>query len=338
MKKHSPVHRFLIRLALISLPIWAVVALYVVLDPFKVVWHYDNFYERQEPHPTLDVDYVSCENYVQRNDTTHYNAFLMGNSRSQFWQIDDWLKHLPEGTKACHYYGNGETLYRLTRHLQFLHERKASLDHVVMVIDRDLLEEYQPQTTGHLGLMPPKTDGRLLLFHAENFLAFIKPTFLVGYIDYRLFGKMRPYMTENFLFEQPIDYDPVTNEMREYLLEEAIANGTYYTPEKISRFSDKQFPDSVSPPVLGKEHETFLRKIQHIFDLHHTDYRIVVSPLYNQIRLNSSDLAMLQSVFGTDHIYDFSGPNQWNSDYHLFYEENHYRPIVARQLMDAIYP
>lgn len=338
MKKHSPVHRFLIRLVLISLPLWAVVALYVVLDPFKVVWYYDNFYERQEPHPTLDVDYVSCENYVQRNDTTYYNAFLMGNSRSQFWQIDDWLKHLPEGTKACHYYGNGETLYRLTRHLQFLHERKASLDYVLIVVDRDLLEEYQPQTTGHLGLMPPKADGQLLLFHAENFLAFIKPTFLVGYIDYRLFGKMRPYMTENFLFEQPIDYDPVTNEMREYLLEEAIANGTYYTPERIMRFSDKQFPDSVSPPVMGKEHETLLRKIQHIFDLHHTDYRIVVSPLYNQVRLNSSDLAMLQSVFGTDHIYDFSGPNQWNSDYHLFYEENHYRPIVARQLMDAIYP
>ena len=337
MKQHIPLIRFLIRLGLISIPLWVVVAVYAVLDPFKVVWHYDNYYERKEPHPSLDMDFVSCENYLLRNDTCDYNAFIMGNSRSQFWQVDDWLTHLPKGISGCHYYGNGETLYRLTRHLQFLHERHVDIDHVLMVIDRDFLEGCEPNTSGHLGLMPPRVDGRLLSFHIENFLTFIKPAFFVGYLDYTIFGELRPYMTEQFLFEQPIDYDPVTNEMREYLLEESIDNGTYYTPERVLRFSDKQFPDSVSPPVIGQEHKALLKEIKLIFDSHHTDCRIIISPLYDQIKLHPEDLRVLQKIFGANCIYDFSGPNQWNSDYHLFYEESHYRPVVARQLMDIVY-
>lgn len=335
--RQTPIVRFLLHLLLLSIPLLVAVAVYVVLDPFKVVWHYDNYYERQAPHPSLDMDYVSCENYLARRDTCHYNAYLMGNSRSQFWPIADWQRHLPEGAVGYHYYGNGETLYRLNCHLRFLHEQQATIDHVLMVVDRDLLAETAQQTTGHLGLMPPKADGRLLAFHAENFLAFMKPAFLVGYIDFTLFGQLRPYMTENFLFEQPVDYDPVTNEVREYLLEEAIANDSYYTPERTRRFEGKQFPDSISPPVIGDEQRMLLKQMKDVLNLHHADCRIAISPLYDQIRLHPEDVAALRDIFGSANVNDFSGPNKWNDDYHLFYEDSHYRPVVARELMEMIY-
>ena len=130
--RQTPIVRFLLHLLLLSPPLLVAAAVYVVLDPFKVVWHYDNYYERQAPHPSLDMDYVSCENYLARRDTCHYNAYLMGNSRSQFWQVADWLRHLPEGAVGYHYYGNGETLYRLNCHIRFLHEQQATIDHKVL--------------------------------------------------------------------------------------------------------------------------------------------------------------------------------------------------------------
>ncbi len=337
MKQRSPIITFLRRILLFSVPLWVLVALYVMLDPFMVVWSYDDYYERKGLHPTLDMDYVSCENYVHRNATTHYSAFIMGNSRSQFWRVSDWTKHLDDGAVAYHYYGNGETLYRLTRHLQFIHQYGGAIKHVLMVVDRELLQKAEPETTGHLGLMPPRIEGRLLTFHIENLLSFLKPEFLVGYLDYAVFGKERPYMTERFLFEKPVHYDPVTNEVLEFLADEAIANGTYYTPERIRRFDGKQFPDSVSPSVLQEQHVALLRQIKDIFSQHATDYRIVVSPLYDQIRLNRQDYQTLCRIFGKEHIYDFSGPNSWNKDYHLYYEESHYLPVVANAMMDSIY-
>ena len=337
MKKHRPIILFLFRILLFSVPLWILLAVYVMLDPFMVVRSYDNYYERKGLHPTLDMDYVSCENYVRRNATIHYNAFIMGNSRSQFWHISDWKKHLDDDAVACHYYGNGETLYRLTRHLQFIHHLGGDIKYVILAIDQQLLEMVEPETTGHLGLMPPRVDGRLLSFHAENLLSFLKPEFLVGYLDYSIFGKHRSYMTEHFLFEQPVHYDPVTNEVQEFLADEAIDNGTYYTPERIQRFENKQYPDSISPSVLKEEHIVLLQQIKDIFKQHVTDYRIVINPLYDQIKLNPQDYRTLCHIFGQKQVYDFSGPNSWNKDYHLYYEDSHYRPVVANQMMDSIY-
>ncbi len=114
MKTLQPIIPFLRRLLLFLLPLWLLVVLYVLLDPFLVVWHYDNYYYRTGLHPTLDMDYVSCENYVNRDGVHHYNAFIMGNSRSQFWHADDWRRHLGDSAVVCHYYGNGETLYKHT--------------------------------------------------------------------------------------------------------------------------------------------------------------------------------------------------------------------------------
>jgi hypothetical protein len=337
MKTLQPIIPFLRRLLLFLLPLWLLVVLYVLLDPFLVVWHYDNYYYRTGLHPTLDMDYVSCENYVNRDGTHHYNAFIMGNSRSQFWHADDWQRHLGDSAVVCHYYGNGETLYRLTRHLQFIHQQGGSIRHVLLVLDTELLQTTEPETSGHLGLMPPRVDGRLFTFHAENLLSFLKPEFLAGYLDYTLFHQHRPYMTKHFLFEQPVHYNPETNEVQEYLADEAIANGTYYTPERMQRFEGKQFPDSVSPPVIGPRQQELLLQIRNIFRQHNTDCRIVVNPLYNQIRLNPHDHHVLCSLFGTSRVYDFSGPNRWNADYHLYYEDSHYIPAVARQMMDTIY-
>ena len=68
-----------------------------------------------------------------------------------------------------------------------------------------------------------------------------------------------------------------------------------------------------------------------------TNYRIIISPLYNQIKLNNQDLDYLKQLFGKDNVFDFSGINKFTKDYNNYYESSHYRPHIAREIMQLIY-
>ena len=86
-----------------------------------------------------------------------------------------------------------------------------------------------------------------------------------------------------------------------------------------------------------KEKVNSLKGIRELFDKHHTNYRIVVSPLYDQIKLNPKDYKILCEIFGSQYVYDFSGVNNWTEDYHNYYEPSHYLPSVASEIMKQIY-
>jgi hypothetical protein len=68
-----------------------------------------------------------------------------------------------------------------------------------------------------------------------------------------------------------------------------------------------------------------------------TEYFIVISPLYNQIKMNALDVVKLQQIFSEQRVYDFSGVNRFTEDYTHYYERSHYRPFVAAMVLDSIY-
>jgi len=66
--------------------------------------------------------------------------------------------------------------------------------------------------------------------------------------------------------------------------------------------------DTVIPPAdpqISSKQMTMLRNIKAIFDKHHTNYKIIISPLYDQIALNSRDNSILQNIFGQNTIFNF---------------------------------
>ena len=335
---NQEIKRFIRKVLLISIPFWIITAIYIALDPFKVIWHYDQYFSNNETHVALNIDYVSTENFMQLNAQQQYNAFIFGNSRSQYWKIADWRQHINSEARCYHYYGNGESLDRLYHNIRFIHQQGNDIDYAILVVDAELLSQTE-SIPGHLFCTPPRVKGyqNLIKFHAANFVAFLNPTFIIANVDYRLNHQLRNYMMEKFLFEQPIVYDALSNEITDKIYDEAIENGTYYTAERMKRFQDRQFPDSVSPAVLKAENVRMLREIAGIFQEHHTAFKIVISPLYDQIHLNSQDLHQLQTIFGIDNISDSSGKNEITSDYRHYYEESHYLPKIARKLMEEIY-
>ena len=326
------------RLAVLLLPMIIVGIIYVINDPFKTIHHYERYFDDNVPHVGLNMDYVSTENFVHHNPTQRYNAFIFGNSRSQYWQTDYWKRYIGKDSRCYHYYGSGESLYSLEKNIRFIHDCGNSIDYALLVLDIDLLSQTKAKT-GHLFITPPRTVAyqNVIRFHATNFAAFLNPIFIYTYIDLLIYNTLKPYMLEKYMVEQPVVYHAVSNEIEDRMFDQAIDDKTYYTTERMLCFQGKQYPDSISPQVLFSENIRMLTAIAKILSQHHTQYKIVISPLYNQIKLNSIDLQTLGDIFGHSSIYDFSGKSDITSDYHNYYEESHYRPVIARRLMDSIY-
>jgi hypothetical protein len=95
--------------------------------------------------------------------------------------------------------------------------------------------------------------------------------------------------------------------------------------------------DFTCEPVIKNNQRQMLEEIKKIFTKHHTSYRIVISPQYDQIKFNPEDLRYLENLFGKDFVFDFSGRNILTGTYNNFYDVFHYRPQVSRQIMEIIY-
>ena len=90
-------------------------------------------------------------------------------------------------------------------------------------------------------------------------------------------------------------------------------------------------------PVIGVKQLEMLQEMARIFKKHNTDYRVIISPLFDKLPLNKQDVKTLRTVFGEQLVYNYSGSNKFTESYQNYYELSHYRPHVARQIMKEIY-
>lgn len=332
--------RYLRRILLFFSPLFAVLVLYFVLDPFKVLYDYKMYYTSGKPdYVVLNRGYVSTETFVHQHPRERYDSFIFGNSRSLFWQVRDWKPHLHAGASCFHFDGSDESLYSLHRKVRFLDEHHVHIAHALLVVDYSLLAKEQARQ-GHLIVTPPRLVKyrNLPAFHGEFLLAYLDPHFLLAYYDFTLTGQFRDYMRDhNILNAEPMHYTPQTNEISYPQFETAIEEGRYYDEEKLRTFSRSQRNPGTSPVCLGAAHIRLLREIRNIFASHGTTVRIVISPMYNQRALHPTDVATLRRVFGDAAVADYSGVNDITEDYRNYYELSHYRPHVAARIMREIY-
>ena len=77
--------------------------------------------------------------------------------------------------------------------------------------------------------------------------------------------------------------------------------------------------------------------LRNLLNRHHCRVRILISPDYNQKVLHPKDKEILCKLFGEANVFDFSGINEYTNDYHYYYEQGHYRPLLGKKLMERIY-
>ena len=327
---------YLLKLLIFLSPLLLIVGTYVSLDPFMVIWHYDNYYPADKVVST-NRGFVSTSVFKNQNDTCHYDSFIFGNSTSLSYHVDKWQQHIGTDTHCFHYDAMIGSVEGMNLKVKFVDEQGAKIKNALVILDHRMIGK--PSFQSHLFMLPPALihNQNLWKFHWVHFQSFLNPKFIRAYFDYRFTGNFKPYMEEVLNGKHEMDYNSITNEVKESYWERLIANGEYYTPEHCAVFKGQQHPDSTDIAHIDGERRKMLAEMASIFKRHNTRVKVVVSPFYDQIKLNPADLQCLQDIFGKENVYDFSGPNEWNCDYHNYYDLIHYRPHVATQILNIIY-
>ncbi len=322
--------RFIRNIILVFGPCIILLAWYIIDDPFMMYWHYDNLYEYKQRKICANDAYRGIRWMNQYNDSMHYNSFIIGSSRTDFYYVDEWKKYLDDDASCFHFNQSGDNLLGTLQRTQYLYKRFDKIDNILFVMDAEYLEDMKPHK-GHLFRQPWQVTEEWDFF-AYNWEC-IRAFYTIEY-QKQVWG-ITP--EEQKL---PYYYIPEYNEVHKVGAEELLESNPeayYETLTGFYRLYERTYTDSISAPVIGKQQRDALEQLHTLLTNGNTDYRIVISPLYDQIVLNPQDLECLKEIFGEDKVFDFSGVNEYTNDVSNYYETSHYRPKLCNKILKKIY-
>jgi len=329
------VRKIILKLFLLALPLLFVVGAYWYSDPFKVLRHYDVY---PPEYITTNRDYASTETFLHNFPVYNYDSYLFGPSTSWFYRVDDWEKHI-HAHGCFHFDAMNESLYGVEKKISFLYKNHAHINNVLFIFDTRLLSKTENEP-GHLFMKHPLLSGQnKLLFQMQAFKDFLYPEFLVAYYDFLINHKRRQYMQKFFIYDKEnYKYDTITNEISLYRFDSVLRQNPdgyyeYYKPNFYKRDTFQHYGYC----VIGQKQKQLLQSIKKYMTLDNTNYRIVISPLYNQYKIDPNDLQVLYQIFGKENVFDFSGINPYTANIRNYYDNEHYRPFITAQIMDSIY-
>jgi len=322
----------------LSICISGVIITYLALDPFRVLWTYD-FSKNLHTIAAINRDFQTTEFFVQKYPQYHYNSFIFGSSRTIAFLPEHWKKYLPDNSSIFHFDASVESIYGIYTKLEYLEDHNIPIKNALIILCRDC--SFVPdQQKGHLFIKHPLTSGENTRdFQFAFFKVFLDPRFLKNYIEYSITKTYKPYM-QNYILDPNniVKIDSITNTIYALDEEQRIAENMekYYKNDKLrlTEHCETEQIDSISH--IDAKQEEALQKIVQILERNKTNYRVVISPLWEQIKCNDNDMKILRKHFG-ENLYDFSGKNKYTAPKSNYYEWSHYRPFVGDSIMSKIY-
>lgn len=323
---------FLVQLSIfVILGTITIIGVYLIIDPFKVVYNYNSYDELEVPS---NRDYISTELFLKNHQTQNYNSFIFGSSRTLAFKASHWKKYLSDESQVFTFDASGENLRGIYLKLKYLDQINVNLKNALIIICRDATFinnfETDKKFRDYLFIKHWKLSNQnYFTFQYEFFKGFIQPVFLKYY-----FYKIK-IMGDKY--QGKIKTDSISNEMSLIYNETQIKKDIIkYYDEKKDVFYLRKNEKIDSMNRINSNHIKMLQEIKQILIKHKTIYKIVISPLYEQTKFNKKDYKILKDIFN-ENLYDFSGKNKFTENKRNYYEESHYRPIVGDSIFKEIY-
>jgi hypothetical protein len=330
--------KFLFKITSFSLVILIVVVTailsYVYFDPFMVVKTYSN-YSYSEVIPNRD--YVSTEMFIKNSKRYNYNSFILGSSRTLGFQPKTWKKYLDRNDSPFSFDASGESIYGIYTKLRYLDSIHQPLKNVLIILCRDATFWTSENPINHLGIKHPTTSRESRYdFHMTFFNAYLDPEFLHYFYQFKMTNTYLPSMKRHIEFRK-IEYDSITNEICILDQEKEITETPIKYYEKRDNLFYKRNGEQIDTMErINSKQLMMLAEIKAILDRNKTNYKVILSPLYEQIKFSSEDFYTLKTLF-KENLFDFTGKNKFTDSKINFYEDSHFRPIVGESIMDSIY-
>ncbi|WEK21206.1 MAG: hypothetical protein P0Y49_08635 [Candidatus Pedobacter colombiensis] len=317
-----------------SIPFLIVFCGYLYFDPFKVINTYNDY---SYPFVIPNRDYVSTEMFIKNYKKYHYNSFIFGSSRTIGYKPSSWKEYLSKDDVPFLFDASKESIYGIYTKLRYLDSVHVNIDNALIIICRDATFIETGNSSGHLYIKHPVvTRESRFDFQNEFFKAYVNPKFIFDFYFYKLTGTYRPFMA-GVIENKRIKYDTISNQL--IFLDREIEinnNPKHYYLDKKDVFYTRSGEKTDSVNRIKNVHTLMLNEIAMILKKHKTNYKIILSPLYEQIKFSPVDKRILTKIFGTN-LYDFSGKNQFTESKTNYYENSHYRPIVGDSILKLIY-
>jgi hypothetical protein len=140
------------------------------------------------------------------------------------------------------------------------------------------------------------------------------------------------------LESQPYHYDTITNEyFNTGILEELKTDSVAYYSKRKDRFPQRNGLYVEADSVIDVNEVSMLNEIKSIFLADSTSFKILICPSYDQIAFNRSDKEILEAIFGSTNVFDFSGINTFTEEKSNFYDALHFKKYVSREFFQIMY-
>lgn len=334
LKKKHPKVAFILKLLMLALPLFPVIAIYFYYDPDMILHKYKRF---DQSKVMLNEAYIGWQNYMQNKDSLGYDSFILGNSCTMAFKTEEWEKHLDKKNRAVRFFDNAETIGGIFQKIEVLDSVGAPLHNILIVVDANSFTDVNPlRSTSHL--FSPKVAGiSNLEFYSRFLVEFLRPSKGLAFAYYAVTGKSNENIGDYVMDGLPVR-EPYSNNFINPREGEIIRKGESYWIEHKRRFRKKR-DDS------GKEDKCYiftsqidlLERMNRICKKHHSNVKIIIGPDYQQKKANLKDVIKLKEIFGDDAVWDFTGINEYTNDYHNYYDPGHYRPFIGARLLNRIY-
>lgn len=328
--------KFIIKILIFILPAIFLILSVIYIDFFKILGFQD-YYSVQKVG--LNREMITTSTFNHYREKEKFNSFIFGSSRSQAYKCANWISYLDKNAKPFHFDASGEGICGIAKKVEYIDEIGDTIKNALIVIDRDVLKTTYLKN-GHLFIPMPCVSKQSEYDYYVTFLkASLNPKFLIAYLDYSIFKNHRGYMgyliirskynhivnKKNCDIWYGWDREIESDSLKYY--NRLIEKGIFYKRPKID----------LSECIVTTEEKKQLLIIKNIFEKHKTKFKIIISPIYDQVSMEKAQIELLEQMFGNKNIYNFSGKNQFTEPIHNFYETSHYRTHVANDIMKLIY-
>ncbi len=308
-----------------------IIAGYFIFDPFKALYSYDSY-----THTHSNRDYYSIEIFNKRYPQQKYNSFIFGSSRTLGYNPSSWKKYLGQDASIFMLDGYAENIYGIYHKMKYLDSLNVDIKNVLIVLDVNATFANTEPLEGFLYAKHPLISGKSMFdFQLQQFKTYMNPNMTLRYYLYRLGGVENDF-TYSYLSNIRASVDSISNELRIVLLDRQIADN----PEKFYSkpvFYPRPENAQINKCQIKGEQFEMISTVASLLKKHHTNYKIIIGPDYDQRKYCEEDLNVLNSLFGKENVYDFSGKNEITESKYNYYENSHYRPHVGDSIMEYIY-
>ena len=309
-----------------------IIFLYVKSDPFQDFGNYDNYSWKYHFQQLGDL---STKKLL--NSKTNYNSFILGSSRTTGIYACYLNKNI-QNSEFFHYGSFNEQIGGIYSKMKLLDSLNHRMDNLIIYIDTDqTFNNYgNTQLTDHY-LLNNRSRIKSVYDHFRSFmmLNFDKINILR---DRPVSGKVYPnwnsdkitndpnhICTDSVLSSYPIN-KYVNHNKYKTLIDSLKNSGKMHLRSDIQGYKKKQ---------ISNNEMDILTNIKQMLKKHNSNYYVIVTPLYDQLKFNAADSKILNQIF-EDKIYDFSGINSITSNEYNFPDVKHFIPSISKSILDSI--